>query len=125
MKAIDVLSIVDGLDDELFVDVWRQRQLHDKAVDGVIGIEPGHGVEQLLLCDIVFEPQRGGAEATARASAHLGRHIAFAGAVMPHEHSHQVRRPATGTGQRVDLAGYLTDDLFRYVLAVDERHAVV
>ena len=36
METVDILTIVDGLDNLLLVDVLGQGELHDKAVDIVV-----------------------------------------------------------------------------------------
>ena len=39
MEAVDVLGRIDRGDDLLRIDLLRQRQLHQDAVDGGIGVE--------------------------------------------------------------------------------------
>ena len=41
MEAVDVLLRVDALDHALGVDLLRQRQLHEDAVDRGIGVQRG------------------------------------------------------------------------------------
>ena len=47
VKSVDVLAGIDGVDDALRVDVLRQRQLYQDAVDPVVGVEPGDQRQQL------------------------------------------------------------------------------
>ena len=47
MKSVDVLARIDGVDDALRIDVLGQRQLHQNAVDPVVGIKPGDQRQQL------------------------------------------------------------------------------
>ena len=49
VKAIDILDRIDALDDCGFVDVRRQRQLDEDAVDIVIEIEPVDQCQQFGL----------------------------------------------------------------------------
>ena len=49
VEAVDVLGRVDRVDDALRVDLLRQRQLHQDAVDRGIGVEPRDQGEQLGL----------------------------------------------------------------------------
>ena len=48
MKAIDVLGRIDGGDDARRIDLRRQRQLHQDAVHGGIGVELADKTEQLV-----------------------------------------------------------------------------
>ena len=77
MEAVDVLGRIDGLDHGLGVDLWRQRKLHQDAVDLRIGIEPGDQREEFLLGsrgrqhvieDCAFRLRRSGASCCARRS---------------------------------------------------------
>ena len=47
MKAVNILARIDGVDDALRIDMLGQRQLHQDAVDPVVGIEPGDQRQQL------------------------------------------------------------------------------
>lgn len=49
VEAIHVLLDGDGAQDALLVDVLRQGQLHQDAVNVGIGIELHHGLQQLFL----------------------------------------------------------------------------
>jgi 3-isopropylmalate/(R)-2-methylmalate dehydratase large subunit len=49
VEAVHVLRRQDALDDGLRIDLRRQRQLHQDAVDGVIGVQPVHQRQQLGL----------------------------------------------------------------------------
>ena len=42
MEAIHVLTIVDGLDDLLLVNVLRQGQLHDEPVNITVAVQAVH-----------------------------------------------------------------------------------
>ena len=52
MEAVDILAVVYGLDDLLFGDVLRQRQLHDESVHVVVVVKAAYFVKQTFLGDI-------------------------------------------------------------------------
>ncbi len=52
VEAVDVLGRVDRGDHRLLVDLRRQRQLDEDAVDRVVGVEPRDQGEQLVLADV-------------------------------------------------------------------------
>ena len=49
VEAVDILVKVDALQHAVHVDLWWQRQLHQDAVDGRIGIERIDTAHQLIL----------------------------------------------------------------------------
>ena len=49
MQAVDVLHRVDRPDHSGLVDVLGQRQLHEEAVDSLVGVQLLDLLEQLLL----------------------------------------------------------------------------
>jgi len=49
MEAVDVLGRIDRLDHLRFVDLLRKGELDEDPVDGVVGVEPRHEVEQFAL----------------------------------------------------------------------------
>ena len=52
METIDILTIVNRLDDLLLVDMLRQGQLHDEAIDIVVLIQLIDTSQQFCLCDV-------------------------------------------------------------------------
>lgn len=55
MEAVNVLAIVDGVDDMLLVDVTRQRQLYDEAVNVVVIVQPGYLFKEALFGDVILK----------------------------------------------------------------------
>ncbi len=49
MKAVDVLGGIDALRHDVGIDVLRQRQLHQDAVDEGIGVEVADQLDELVL----------------------------------------------------------------------------
>ena len=52
MQPVDVLGGIDGVDDRFGMQRFRQRQLHQNAVDARIAIELSDQRQQIALCDI-------------------------------------------------------------------------
>ena len=48
MKAINILPVVNGFDDDLFINVFRKGKLHKNPVDRGVGIEPADNLKQLI-----------------------------------------------------------------------------
>ena len=51
VETVHVLCRIDCIDHALRVDMLRQRQLHQNAVDAVVGIEPGDQRQELGFAD--------------------------------------------------------------------------
>jgi len=92
VETVDILAIVNCLDDTLFRDVGRQRELDYKAVDSVVGIEPGDSLQKFVLGDIVLHAYQRRGEATLLASLDLVSHIGLAATVMTHKDGSQMGR---------------------------------
>ena len=53
MKAVNVLSRINSSDYRLIVDMRGQRQLHQYAVDRIIGVKPLNQRDQIALRNII------------------------------------------------------------------------
>ena len=94
MESVHVFFFVDGGNDAVFVDVIRQRQLHQDAVHALIGIQVGNQRQQLLLGN-AGRPQDGGIlDSHDLAGLTLAPHIGLAGRVLPYQNHHQMRHAA-------------------------------
>ena len=86
MKSVDVLAWIDRIDDALRIDVLRQRQLHQNAVDIVVGIELGDQRQELGfaggLRQVPLEARNAG---RGRGFA-LGAHVHLACRIVAYEH---------------------------------------
>ena len=71
METVDILTIVDGLDNLLLVDVLGQGELNDKAIDIVVVVQFVDTSQQLGLCDVVLKTNQCALEATSLASQNL------------------------------------------------------
>ena len=99
MEAVDVLGRIDRLDHLRFVDLLRKGQLDEDPVDGIVGVEPRHEVEQLGLrrgrgkVDLAGEEPRLGGRLPLVADIHLGR------GVFPHEDDGEAGTDARAGGE--------------------------
>ena len=59
VETVDVLFVRDGFNHAVFVDVGRQRQLHEYAVDRIVGVELRYELQQLLLRGLLRQAHRG------------------------------------------------------------------
>ena len=91
MEAVYILTVVDGLRDALFIDMARQRQLHDEAVYVFILVELVDTLEQLLLAHRVLEAYQRGLEPALFAGQHLILNVGFRTTVVAHEHRSEMR----------------------------------
>ena len=91
VEAVDVLARVDPLDDPSFVDVVRQRQLHEEAVDGRIGVEGLDGVEQIGLGHVGRQSADLAAHAGLAAGVLLAADVDLAGRILADQDDRQPR----------------------------------
>ena len=105
VESIDVLARIDGADHGLLVDVFRRRTLDEDAVDGGIGIQITHDLQEFFLgglggqLDLAREKAKLGAGAGLRADIDLGR------GVRADEHDGKAGRDAErGEGGGFDAA---------------------
>ena len=88
-ETVHVLFRRDGGDDGGFINVGRQRQLHQDAVNGVVrrqGVDPG---QQFLLGGGSVQPDDPALDAAFGAIVGLAPHIDLAGGVLPHQQHRQ------------------------------------
>ncbi|MPM92222.1 hypothetical protein SDC9_139357 [bioreactor metagenome] len=89
MEAVDILLGGDGFEHFLFVEMLRQRQLDQDAVNGRIGIQFGDLVEHHLLVDIAVIDDLFGMHADGQAAIDLVLHINLGGRVFADQNNHQ------------------------------------
>jgi hypothetical protein len=100
VEAVHVLLQADRAQDRLFVQVLGQRQLHQDAVDGRVGVQLAHQPFHFLL--------RGGSRELVAEALHahldavfaLHADVSLGRRVFAHEHGGQAR-PAAGGGEQL------------------------
>ena len=124
MKAVDVLGRIDGGDHLLRVDLRRQRELHQDAVHGRIGVEPADQREQLGLGRGRRQPMIERPHAAADGHLHLAADIDLARRIVADQHDREPGRDAAVADQPVHRVGDLAAQVRRDRLAVDDvcRH---
>ena len=120
MEAVDVLFGGEGVDDLLFVDVARQRELDEDAVDARIPVEPVDDAEEFGFGDVAAISERLGVDAHFEGGFLLAAHVRGRGGVVAHEDDAEARRAMALRGPCgygfTDLAAHLRRNGF----AVDE-----
>ncbi len=96
VEAVDVLVRADALDHQGAVDVLGQRQLHQDAVDALVGIEPVDLGQQRLLRHLGVEVHRHRADAHGLGAAPLVAHIDFGSRIGADQHGGQGRGALAG-----------------------------
>jgi len=94
VKAVHVLGRADGFDDLLRVDVPRQRQLHQDAVDGRIVVEGFDARQQGGFAHVGVVCFEYRVQAAVFAGLDLVAHIDLAGRVVADQHHGQARGDA-------------------------------
>ena len=122
MEAIDVLPIVDGLSDAPFVDVLRERQLHDKSVNVLVLVQFVNAGQQFLLRHVIFIADECRLETTRFAGQHFVFYIGFASSVVSDEDGSQVGLFESGLDKRFHLFSNLLFDFGRSGLSVYDCH---
>ena len=86
MKAVHILFREDTLDHSLLVDMPRQRQLHQDAMDGWVRIKLVQQRQKVRLGRIVSQPVMEGGYACFFARLDLVADVDLAGRVFTHKH---------------------------------------
>ncbi len=98
MQAIDILLRPDRLNDRIRIQMLRQRQLHENAVDGRIVVQRGHQGSQLFLRRLRRQRVLDGLEAALLGHLALGVHIGVAGRIVADDDD---RKPGLHAGLRL------------------------
>ena len=124
MEPVDVLVGVDGADHGARIDVLRQWQLNEDAVDGGIGVEVGDQRTQLGFGDV------GGQRVLDRMEAAFLRHLRLRGdidlacRILADDDDGEARLHARA--REIGHAGlYRRDNLVRQLPSVDALSHVV
>jgi len=91
VKAIHVLERADGLQHAVCVDMRRQWQLHEDAVDRAVAVEPAYKGQQVRLGGVGGQAMFQRVDAHFLGTQHLVAHIHLAGGICPHQHNGQAR----------------------------------
>ena len=108
METVDILTIVDGLDDLLLIDMLRQRQLYDEAVDIVVLIQFIHTSQEFGLGDVILKTDKCGLEATSLAREYLIFNVSLRTTVVTYQHCCQMGLFATTSHNLLYLFGNLS-----------------
>ena len=129
VEAVHVLFGVNRLDHLLCVDMLRQWQLDDEAVEVVVRIELSDFLEQLLLRDVCLEAQGLAADPARLAGDHLIVHVGLAATIVADEDGNQSGRLVSLGDHllhlRLDLLSHLPIDLLAIEQCVGCFHNVV
>ncbi len=87
MQTIDVLFRQDRLDDRFGIQVFRQRQLNEDAVQRGVGVERLHQGSQLFLRRLLGQRVLDGGEATFLGHLALRGHVGVAGRIIADDHN--------------------------------------
>lgn len=91
-KPVHVFVRIDGADHLALVQVARQGELHEDAVDRRVLVQALHGAQQLLLRGLLRQAQNRAVHAELFARALLVAHVDGRGGVLPHEHDRKAGR---------------------------------
>ena len=71
METVDILTVVDGLNNLLLVNMLGQGQLHDETIDITIAVQIIHTGQQFFLSDVILNTDERRLETTGLAGQHL------------------------------------------------------
>ena len=114
MEAVHILGRVNGPENGPLVDMAGQRQLHQNAVHGGVGVQPLDAGQQLLLGGFGGQAASQVQDAALVTVLFLAPDIDLGGGVFPH----QEHRQAGAAGQGGGLCRHLALDLLGKRLAV-------
>ncbi len=112
VKSVDVLAVIDGEGDLFFVDVLRQRQLHDEAVHIGVVIEALYDVERFGFGDFRRAPDERTLETHLFAGPDLGINVNFTCGVFADEHGSEVGNFSAALANQADFGGQFGLDIF-------------
>ena len=122
MESIDVFLGRDGFGDALFVDVLRQRQLHDESVNVVVAVEFFDAGEEFLFRHRLVEADERRLEPAFLAGQHFILHVCFRASVVAHEDGGQMGLLAATRHALSYFFGNFRLDLVGGGFSVDELH---
>ena len=99
METVHILARINSLDGVGLVQVSRQGQLYQYAVEGAICIEGVDEGGQLLLGGVVGQPESFGEDAHVFTGAALVAHVHLGSRVVTNQHGSQPR-PDAGVGEQ-------------------------
>src|SRR5512139_3622299 len=100
MESVDILGRIDRLDHLRFVDLIRKGQLDEDPVDGVVGVQARHEVEQLGFLRYRGEVDLAGEEPRLGGRLPLVSDIYLRRGVFPHEHDGEAGADTRAGGER-------------------------
>ncbi len=110
VEAVHVLGRVDGEQHLGLVDVARQGQLHEDAVDGRVLVVPVDAGKQFRLGGVRRQGHLLGVDAEGVGGAVLGRHVRLGGRVLAHQDRHQAGNEVVLLFEAGDLGGEFSAD---------------
>ena len=118
MESIHILAVVYSVNDRLLVNMLRQWELDDEAIDLGVFVELLDLSDELFLRDGLIKALRQRDEADLLASLDLARYVGLTGTVMAHDDSAQTRRALPSSDHLLYLLCDLLLDLGRSGLAI-------
>ena len=102
-QSVHILAIVDGREDGGLVDMRRQRELDDEAVDSRVGIEALDLTQQIGFADICLQGDTFSLEAYLLAGLDLVGYVGLGGRVVTNDHDAQTRHTSASLAQGIYL----------------------
>src|ERR1700719_661182 len=124
MKSVDIFSGIYGFEDEFGIDLWRQRELDEDAIDGRIAVQV---VDELQHFASAYSCRRsmhpaGDPELLARSD--LAFHVKLRCRIVTHQYSSEARTDTRGSHGR-DLALKLGENLVADFQAIENARGHV
>jgi hypothetical protein len=123
VETVDVLVRTDALDHRLGIDVRRQRQLHQDAVDAVVGVEAVDQRQQFVLGRRGRQVVRHADHAGAFAGAFLVAHVDGRGGIVADQNHRQAGTAFALDFTLCDLVVNHCEDGVGHRLAVKDMRA--
>src|SRR5262249_30397461 len=120
VESIHIFGRIDRRDDFLTVNLFRQRQLNQNAVDFLIRVEFGNESEQLNFTYGRRQPAVDSVHTGVRYRPRFVSHVYFAGRVVPHQHDGDAWHNATVPAQTVNGIRDFASQVSRNRLAIND-----
>ena len=128
MQAVHILVRINRGDDSEFIQMARQRQLAQYAIDRRIGVQRLHQRDEISLTGVRGQAMFETRHADFHRLPPLVRDIDAAGGIIPHQHDGKARRTASLACKGRDAGGNAATQGLRKGFAVNQpciAHAIV
>ena len=122
METVDILARIDRHEHLVCFDMRGKRQLHQDAVNRLIGVEPADHFQQRLLRSVFSHPDRLAQDTGLRTCSFLVAHIGRTGRIVSDQDDAELRQPFFCFFQILDALPQRFTDIGSDRFSADQFH---